>query len=68
MPSYHFMQDDASFYYNFSLANSTYNVESSATNFQAMYAYMVQFAGDINWRSKTVSAVAPPASIAARLR
>ena len=64
--SYHFMQDDASFYYNFSLANSTYTVESSATNFQAMYAYMVQFAGDINWRSKTVSAFAPPASIAAR--
>ena len=64
--SYHFMQDDASFYYNFSLASSTYNVESSATNFQAMYAYMVQFAGEINWMSKTVSAVAPPASIAAR--
>jgi hypothetical protein len=64
--SYHFMQDDASFYYNFSLANSTYTVESSATNFQAMYAYMVQFAGKINWMSKTVSAVAPPASIAAR--
>lgn len=64
--SYHFMQDDASFYYNFSLANSTYTVESSATNFQAMYAYMVQFAGEINWMSKTVSAVTPPASIAAR--
>ena len=63
--SYHFMQDDASFYYNFSLASSTYNVESSATNFQAMYAYMVQFAGKINWMSKIVSAVAPPASIAA---
>lgn len=63
---YHFMQDDASFYYNFSLANSTYTVESSATNFQAMYAYMVQFAGEINWMSKTVSAVTPPASVAAR--
>ena len=57
--SYHFMQDDASFYYNFSLANSTYNVESSATNFQAMYAYMVQFAGEINWMSKTVTGVQP---------
>ena len=57
--NYHFMQDDASFYYNFSLANSTYNVESSATNFQAMYAYMVQFAGNINWKSKTVSGVQP---------
>ena len=64
--SYHFMQDDASFYYNFNLANNTYAVADAATNFQAMYAYMVQFAGDINWRSKTVSAVAPPASVAAR--
>ena len=64
--SYHFMQDDASFYYNFSLASSTYTVESSATNFQAMYAYMVQFAGEINWMSKTVSAVAPPVSVVAR--
>ena len=64
--SYHFMQDDASFYYNFSLASSTYNVESSATNFQAMHAYMVQFAGEIDWMSQTVSAVAPPVSVAAR--
>ena len=63
--SYHFMQDDASFYYYFSLENSTYNVESNATNFQAMYAYMVQFAGTINWMSKTVSGVTPP-KIAAR--
>lgn len=64
---YHFMQDDASFYYNFSLANSTYTVESSATNFQAMYAYMVQFAGEINWMSKTVSGVDPqPKELAAR--
>ena len=60
------MQDDASFYYNFNLANNTYAVADAATNFQAMYAYMVQFAGEINWMSKTVSAVAPPASIAAR--
>ena len=57
--SYHFMQDDASFFYNFDLASSSYNVESSATNFQAMYAYMVQFAGNINWKSKTVSGVQP---------
>ena len=63
--SYHFMQDDASFYYNFSLASSTYNVESSATNFQAMHAYMVQFAGNINWKSKTVS-VDQPQELAAR--
>ena len=65
--SYHFMQEDASFYYNFSLAESTYNVESSATNFQAMYAYMVQFAGEINWMSKTVLGVDPqPKELAAR--
>ena len=64
--SYHFMQDDASFYYNFNLADNTYAVADAATNFQAMYAYMVQFAGKINWMSKIVSAVAPPASIAAR--
>ena len=64
--SYHFMQDDASFYYNFNLANHTYAVADAATNFQAMYAYMVQFAGEINWMSQTVSAVAPPVSVAAR--
>ena len=53
--AYHFLQGDASFYYNFNLASSTYTVENAATNFQAMYAYMVQFAGTINWMSKTIS-------------
>ena len=57
--SYHFMQDDASFYYNFNLANNTYAVADAATNFQAMYAYMVQFAGEINWKLKTVEGVQP---------
>ena len=62
---YSFMQDDASFYYNFSLKNSTYTVESSsATNFQAMYAYMVQFAGTINW--STTPPEVSPAELAAR--
>ena len=53
--AYHFLQGDASFYYAFDLVNSTYTVASAATNFQAMYAYMVQFAGTINWMSKTIS-------------
>ncbi len=64
---YHFMQDDASFYYNFNLAESTYAVEAShVTKFQAMYAYMVQFAGTINWTSSEVLGVAPPELVAPR--
>ena len=57
---YHFMQDDASFYYNFNLADSKYTVENSPnTEFQAMYAYMVQFAGTIDWTSSTVVGATP---------
>ena len=57
---YHFMQDDASFYYYFNLANSKYKVEDShSTEFQAMYAYMVQFAGTIDWTSSTVVGATP---------
>ena len=52
---YHFMQEDVSFYYNFNLANSTYTVQSTETTFKAMYAYMVQFAGTINWITKEVT-------------
>ena len=64
---YHFMQNDASFYYNFKLAESTYAVEAShVTEFQAMYAYMVQFAGTINWTSSEVSGVERPELIAPR--
>ena len=65
---YSFMQEDASFYYNFSLANSRYNVESStSTSFNAMYAYMVQFAGKINWSLKTVAGIGgQPKELAAR--
>ena len=62
---YKFMADDPSFYYNFDLANSTYTVQESSTNFQAMYAYMVQFAGTINWSSKKVEP-ATPKELAAR--
>ena len=61
---YSFMQDDVSFYYNFNLADSRYNVQSTATTFKAMYAYMVQFAGNIDWSTQ---ALAPtPAELAAR--
>ena len=57
---YHFMQDDASFYYNFNLEKSTYTVEASqVTEFQAMYAYMVQFAGTIDWTSSEVIGATP---------
>ena len=52
---YHFAQDDASFYYKFLPNQSKYEVvNSSNTTFQAMYSYMVQFAGTINWRLKEV--------------
>ena len=67
--AYHFTQykPDVSFYYAFDLKNSTYTVASAATNFQAMYSYMVQFAGTINWVSKTVKGVDPqPTKLAAR--
>ena len=67
--AYHFTQytPDVSFYYAFDLKNSTYTVADAATNFQAMYAYMVQFAGTINWVSKTVTGVEPqPKELAAR--
>ena len=67
---YHFMQEDVSFYYKFDLTKSIYTVEKNytvehATNFQAMYSYMVQFAGKIYWMSKTVEGVTPT-EIAAR--
>ena len=63
---YHFMQDDLSFYYNFNLANSKYTVQSTATTFKAMYAYMVQFAGKIDWSTQAVTAATAPAELAAR--
>ena len=56
---YHFNQEDASFYYAFDLATSKYSVASALTTFKSMYAYMVQFAGNINWTTKVVEAVSP---------
>ena len=65
---YHFMQDDISFYYKFDLTKSIYTVEKNytvvhPTNFQAMYSYMVQFAGIIDW---SIPAVVYPTELAAR--
>ena len=61
-----FVATDPSFYYEFDLSRSKYNVTAGSTNFQAMYAYMVQFAGTIDWSLKSVDPVAPPAAIVAR--
>ena len=61
-----FVTTDLSFYYEFDLSRSEYNVTPGSTDFKAMYAYMVQFAGIIDWSLKSVNPVAPPAAIAAR--
>ncbi len=63
---YHYDQQDASFYYKFNTNLSKYTVISSTSvTFEAMYSYMVQFAGTINWTTKTVEGVTPP-QLAAR--
>ena len=63
---YHYDQQDASFYYKFITNSSRYDVVSSTSvTFQALYSYMVQFAGEINWTAKEVQGVTP-AQIAAR--
>ena len=63
---YHYDQQDASFYYKFNTNLSKYTVISSTSvTFEAMYSYMVQFAGTINWTTKTVEGVTP-AQLAAR--
>ena len=63
---YHYDQQDASFYYKFNTNLSKYTVISSTSvTFEAMYSYMVQFAGTINWTTKTVDGVTPP-QLAAR--
>ena len=53
---------DINFYYQWNPATDTYSAQPAAT-FQTMHAYMVQFAGTIDWGAKT--AVSPTA-IAAR--
>ena len=60
-PVYH--QDSVSFYYEFLPNKSTYRANNNVTDFKAMYSYMVQFAGTINWNTKQAIT---PAQLAAR--
>ena len=53
---------DVNFYYQWNPADDTYSPQLAAT-FQTMHAYMVQFAGTIDWGAKTAVS---PAAIAAR--
>ena len=54
--------DGTNFYYAYQPTDNTYIVSPTNTsNFQSLHAYMVQFAGTINWTIKTF-----PSSIAAR--
>lgn len=53
--------DCVSFYYKYLPATNTYSATTQNETFQTMYAYMVQFAGTINWQVKTM-----PAPLAAR--
>ena len=53
---------DVNFYYQWNPATDTYSPQPAAT-FQTMHAYMVQFAGTIDWGAKTAVS---PAAIAAR--
>lgn len=54
--------EDVNFYYQWNPADDTYSPQPAAT-FQTMHAYMVQFAGTIDWGAKTAVS---PAAIAAR--
>ncbi|MBO5404852.1 MAG: hypothetical protein J6A13_02475 [Paludibacteraceae bacterium] len=53
---------DVNFYYQWNPTDDTYSPQLAAT-FQTMHAYMVQFAGTIDWGAKTAVS---PAAIAAR--
>ena len=53
---------DVNFYYQWNPATDTYSPQPAAT-FQTMHAYMIQFAGTIDWGAKTAVS---PAAIAAR--
>ena len=56
--------DCSSFYYAYQPADNNYIATSNTNNFQSLFAYMVQYAGDIIWSTKTFSN--PPTSVAAR--
>ena len=45
-------QEDITFYYEYDVANDVYTTALNQANFRTMYAYMVQFAGEIKWRSE----------------
>ena len=53
--------DCVSFYYKYLPATNKYDATNKTGTFQTMFAYMVQFAGTINWQAKTM-----PAQLAAR--
>lgn len=53
--------DCVSFYYKYLPGTNTYSAKTQTEIFQTMFAYMVQFAGTINWKAKTM-----PAQLAAR--
>ena len=53
--------DCVSFYYKYLPGTNTYSATTQTEIFQTMCAYMVQFAGTINWQAKTM-----PAQLAAR--
>lgn len=47
-------QDDMLYYYAYNTANNTYtptSAQGAKVQFESMHAYMVQFAGNINWQS-----------------
>ena len=48
-------QDSTFFYYQYNATNNTYEVNATKDSqvvFKSMHAYMVQFAGELNWREK----------------
>lgn len=56
------LKNGTSFYYQWNATDNTYTTQdASASTFQVMHAYMVQFAGTIDWEEASV-----PAQIAAR--
>ena len=54
--------DSLSFYYEYLPKTDKYQTRIVTADFQAMYGYMVQFAGTINWTEKTASKPAPLAA------
>lgn len=56
------LKNGTSFYYQWNATDNTYTTQdASASTFQVMHAYMVQFAGTIDWAEASI-----PAQIAAR--